>query len=501
METGAQAWVEVVLRDLDVHLGGIPVLRDVNWHLRQGEHWAVLGGNGAGKSTLLKLVHGMLWPRQFKGERVYLLNGKTRISPVAMRRLVSLVSCEMQDLYWKRSWNLPVRTVVETGYFDTPFVYEPLSRAQKDHCLEVCERFGIAHLASRGMLQLSTGEAKRVLLARAMVKNPRLLLLDECCLGLDPQSRKDFLGMVDMIAAQDHLHVVATSHRHEELPRCITHVAAIKAGTIHGITRKKPCLPEVPSSGSAGISLSSCSPLMQVPVRAPGEGVLIRIANATVRLHGRDILHHISWTMTSAQDWAIVGPNGAGKTTLLKLIYGAVYPLAGGQVERLFAGDADNVRAMRRYMGFVSCAQQTEYPENATGRQVLLSGFYSSQGMHETPTRHEMDRCNEVAACLNITTLLDRMVQSLSYGQMRKLLIARAMIHSPGILLLDEPFAGVEAGWREEIRHLLMICRNQGTRIILVTHHLDQLEGLVSHELVLDQGRIVRCGPLNQRGS
>jgi molybdate transport system ATP-binding protein len=152
-------------------------------------------------------------------------------------------------------------------------------------------------------------------------------------------------------------------------------------------------------------------------------------------------------------------------------------------------------------MGLVSSAQQTAYPENATGLQVLLSGFHGSQGMYATPTRQETAHCGSLAASLGLDPLLKRTVGTLSYGQMRKLLIARAMVHAPALLLLDEPFAGVEAQWREEIRHLLISCRKQGTRIILVTHHLDQLEGLVTHELILARGRIVRCGPLNQKGS
>ena len=491
MHTGMGAWVEIILRDLDVDLRGMPVLRDVDWHLRPGEHWAVLGANGAGKSTLLKLVHGMLWPRQFKGERVYLLEGSTRITPVEMRRMVSLVSCEIQDLYWKRSWNLPVRTVVETGYFDTPFLYEPLSREQKDRCLALCERLGIAHLITRGMLELSTGETKRVLLARAMAKNPRLLLLDECCLGLDPETREDFLGMVDMLAAEERVQIVATSHRKEELPGCVTHVAEIEDGKIRSVGDHYPVNQD---SSMPDLNITSLHTRDQTTISSGDdskERELIRISNATVRINGHDILRDISWTMTSAQDWAVLGPNGAGKTTFLKLIYGAVYPLPGGQVDRLFAPHAENIRELRRHMGYVSSAQQTEYPDNVKGSEVILSGFYSSLGMHQCPTCDEVEHCESQADTLGVTDLLERTVGSLSYGQMRKLLIARAMIHSPILLLLDEPFAGVESRWREEMRSFLMTCREQGTRLVLVTHHLEGLEELVSHRLVLEEGRVV----------
>ncbi|MDD4650053.1 MAG: ATP-binding cassette domain-containing protein, partial [Desulfoplanes sp.] len=145
MNTGSRRSVEIILDNLDVHMGGAAILQDISWHLGCGEHWAVLGANGAGKSTLLKLVHGLVWPRQDKGERVYLLGGSERITPVDMRRMVSLVSSEIQDMYWKRSWNMTVRTVVETGFFDTPFLYESLSSSQKDRCRSMCERLGIAH--------------------------------------------------------------------------------------------------------------------------------------------------------------------------------------------------------------------------------------------------------------------------------------------------------------------------------------------------------------------
>jgi molybdate transport system ATP-binding protein len=491
MATDSGQWIEIIFEDLDVLLGGTPVLRDIHWRLRRNEQWAVLGPNGAGKSTFLKLIHGRVWPRQFKGERIYLLDGTTRVTPVEMRRLVSLVSPEIQDLYKKRSWNLPARTVVETGYYDTPFLYEPLSLAQKTRCLDLCDRFGIAHLLSRGMLELSSGEARRVLLARALVKNPRLLLLDECCLGLDPASREDFLALIDDLATRDHLQIVATSHRAEELPQCITHTAELETGTIASARKH---------SLSKNVSPDSCPEISLLPARtrledspAPSapERPLIRIVNACVRTNGTDILHDITWSMTSAQDWAVLGPNGAGKTTLLKLIHGAIHPLPGGRVEHCFAPRTANLQEIRSHMGYVSSAQQADYPGDASGREAILSGFFHSLGMHVTPSPEEIEHCELLAKSLGVADLLDRRVATLSYGQLRKLLIARAMIRNPILLVLDEPFAGIEARWRHELRRLLISCRDHGTRLILVTHHLNRLEELVSHRLVLDKGKIV----------
>lgn len=493
MNIGSRCCVEIILDNLDVYLGGAAILQDVSWHIGCDEHWAVLGANGAGKSTLLKLLHGLVWPRQDKGERVYLLGGSERITPVDMRRMVALVSSEIQDMYWKRSWNMPVRTVVETGFFDTPFLYETLSQSQKQRCLDMCERLGIAHLMLRGMLELSTGEAKKVLLARAMVKNPRLLLLDEFCLGLDPESRENFLAMVDDLALRDGVQIVATSHRMEELPGCITHVATIAAGRIGFAGIKEDVA--VRTTPSFSLDTRMIAP-HEHPVQATGEDdgarELIRITHATVRMQGRDILHDISWTMTDKQDWAILGPNGAGKSTFLKLITGAVHPLPGGKVARFFAPDAEDIWGMRSRMGYVSSSLQTGYPPRTTGLDVVLSGFFSSQGLHREPSPEQHASGIDLAESLGIKTLLGRSVRSLSYGQMRKLLIARAMVHRPAILLLDEPFAGVEQDWRREVRDFLVTCRSRGTRIILVTHHLDQLDALVSHRLVLEKGRIKR---------
>ncbi|MDD2219283.1 MAG: ATP-binding cassette domain-containing protein [Desulfoplanes sp.] len=493
MNTGSRRSVEIILDNLDVHMGGAAILQDISWHLGCGEHWAVLGANGAGKSTLLKLVHGLVWPRQDKGERVYLLGGSERITPVDMRRMVSLVSSEIQDMYWKRSWNMPVRTVVETGFFDTPFLYESLSSSQKDRCRSMCERLGIAHLMLRGMLELSTGEAKKVLLARAMVKNPRLLLLDECCLGLDPQSRENFLGLVDDLALRDGVQIVATSHRMEELPGCITHVATLAAGRIGSAGAKEDVA--VPAGGSLCLDTGMIEQGTHL-VPAMGEGSkeseLLRITNATVRIQGTDILHDISWTMTDKQDWAILGPNGAGKSTFLKLITGAVHPLPGGKVDRFLAPDAEDIWGVRSRMGYVSSSLQTGYPLTTTGLDVVLSGFFSSQGLHREPSPEQRACGLALAEVLGLTPLLGRPVRSFSYGQMRKLLIARAMVHRPVLLLLDEPFAGVEQNWRREVRDFLITCRSRGTRLIVVTHHLDQLDALVSHRLLLDKGRIVK---------
>ena len=492
MDIESRSWLEICLDDLDVDLGGAPVLRDISWQMGRGEHWAFLGANGAGKSTLLKLIHGRIWPRQGKGERAYLLDGEQSLNPVDVRGKIALVSSEIQDLYWKRGWNVPVRTVVETGFFDTPFLYEPLSSQQKKHCLDMCERLGIAHLISRGMLELSTGEGKKVLLARAMVNMPRILLLDEFCIGLDTQSRRDLLGLVDGFARDEGVQIVATSHRMDELPSCITHVATLTGGRMVSMGTKEKC-PARPAS-LLRVETAKIAPSLETsPVvhEAAGEKELIRVTNATVRIQGTEILHDISWTMTDAQDWAIVGANGAGKSTFLKLIAGALYPLPGGEVHRFFAPEDGDIWDMRTRMGYVSASLQTGYPEYTTGLDVILSGFFASQGMHREPSAEQIDRGMSLADALSISYLLERRVNAFSYGQMRKLLIARAMVHTPRILLLDEPFAGVEQEWRRDVRDFLMECRGRGTRIVIVTHHLDQLDALVSHRLVLDKGRIV----------
>jgi molybdate transport system ATP-binding protein len=211
----------VEMRDVTVKYGETVVLRDVNWTVRRGEHWAITGPNGAGKTTLLSLIMGD-HPQAYANE-VFVF-GRRRGSGESIweiKRRIGSVSAEFQTRY---RMEITVRDVVASGLFDSIGLYRNLRVEDKALAQGWLAFFGISALAERIFTRLSYGERRLVLLARAMVKAPELLVLDEPCQGLDQTNRKRFLHLIDAIGSGTGTNILYVTHRRDELPRCIEHI-------------------------------------------------------------------------------------------------------------------------------------------------------------------------------------------------------------------------------------------------------------------------------------
>ena len=180
----------VTLDDVDVRLWGRALLRRISFTLREGESWALLGGNGAGKTTLLRLLRGEAWPHPgSRGRRTFHLDGSASESPIGARERIALVSAEAQDAYLRRGWAVPLEDVVRSGFTDGVWPGGRLDPAREAAVDGAIGLLGLSAVRRRTMVEVSTGEARRALLARALAPRPRALLLDEFVNGLDAASR------------------------------------------------------------------------------------------------------------------------------------------------------------------------------------------------------------------------------------------------------------------------------------------------------------------------
>ncbi|MDQ3816032.1 MAG: ATP-binding cassette domain-containing protein, partial [Armatimonadota bacterium] len=231
----------------------------------------------------------------------------------------------------------------------------------------------------------------------------------------------------------------------------------------------------------------------------PGvRGVLLRIINANVFLDHRPILRNINWQMNEDENWAIGGPNGAGKSTLLKLILGELHPARGGHIHRFNSPARESLWQIKRKIGFVSTDLQARYHEDVTAAEVIASGFFSSIGLIDEVTPEQWRRIRELIALFKLEALASQSILRMSYGQARKVLIARALVTQPRILLLDEPFDGLDRESKDELTGILRQVTHSGARLILVSHHTSDLLPLVTHSLRLQEGRIVEQGRIDE---
>ncbi len=212
------------------------ILDEVHLHIEQGEHWVILGRNGSGKTTLLEMMNGYMFPSQGRIEVLGNLYGQCDVREV--RKEIGYIS---QTLIEKLTLRDPVWEVVATGAFAFLRFYQTIPDEVKTRALNLLDDMGFAKLANHPLGTLSQGERKKVMLARSLMANPKLLIMDEPCAGLDLYEREKMLAEIDRLR-QRNITVVYVTHHVEEIMPLFTHVALIREGRIAAAGNKHDVL-------------------------------------------------------------------------------------------------------------------------------------------------------------------------------------------------------------------------------------------------------------------
>lgn len=227
---------------------------------------------------------------------------------------------------------------------------------------------------------------------------------------------------------------------------------------------------------------------------------LVKVENADVYLGGKKILSDINWTVESGESWAVLGNNGSGKTTLMRLVFGEILPVNGEGVSWFGSSEWTGLGRIREKIGLVSAEYQANYDKNINGLEVALSGFFSSIGLYEKVGKKQNREAREWMEFLGISRLEKKDFYSMSYGEARRVLLVRALVNRPQLLVLDEPCAGVDIPTRELLLETLeKLSHDKGpsgrkTQLIYVTHHIDEILPSITHVLLLKDGKIFSQG-------
>jgi molybdate transport system ATP-binding protein len=532
----------VTLERASVTLGGARVLREVSLRLCAGQGWALIGANGSGKSTLLRLLRGDQWlDPAGPGRRTYHVPEDPQASPIGARERMALCGPEDQDAYLRREVDLTVEAVIRSGLDGALYPVAGPTPARAARVRAAAAALGIEPLLARSILTLSRGEGRKALLARALAPGPDVLLLDEVCDGLDAASRVSLLASLTAVAAGGTT-VVTAVHRSEELfdgvdqalmlerGRVVDQGAARRvvagwratlwhgtggaaatgrgaagrattgrgtgdrAATGRGSTGRAATRPRATVRSRAGGTAGGRPPPGRIDTVVPADRPaddrpLFSLRSASVRVDGRTILDRVDWVVRAGEAWAVRGPNGAGKSTLLRLLCGEEQP-ASGTVERLDLGLRADASALRTRIGQVSPELQARHRFDASGEALVLSGFGGTIGLAEAPTRAQRLRARAVLAELGLSRLARRRILTCSYGELRLLVLARALAPAPEVLLLDEPFAGLDPDVRRSMGAAVERLVGLGTGLVLVTHHQDEIPAGVRLRARLEAGRL-----------
>ncbi|NBR85574.1 MAG: ATP-binding cassette domain-containing protein [Verrucomicrobia bacterium] len=474
----------VQLENVNVSLAGKRVLHGVNWRWQPGECWSLRGANGSGKSTFLRLVAGELAPDPGDGgRRTYWLDGTANPSAIGVRDQLAFVSPEQQERYLNLEWARTGRDVLLTGFHQTDYLYRRLTAEQKLAAEKITDELRLGPLLRRDVQTLSQGEFRRLLIARALLAKPRVLLLDEFTDGLDTAMRDALLAAVQRAAATG-TSVLCATHREDERFPALRHEVVLEQGRV--VTAKKSFAAKERkghkeakiSQSHAGACASEVDSSLR-PLRSfAANPFLFRLRGASVYLDRRAVLRDLDWEMRPGEHWAVMGPNGSGKSTFLKLLLGEQHPAVGGSIHRFNETRRHTLWEIRARTGYAGPDLQTAYRDGLTVAQVVASGWFASIGLLDAVTPVQWRRVRELLAEFGLAELAERNYLQLSYGQRRRVLLARAVVHDPEVLLLDEPLDGLDAESLARMREHLAALAAQRVALIVVTHRREELPAL-----------------------
>jgi molybdate transport system ATP-binding protein len=449
----------ITLDNVNVHLAGRRLLEDVSWRLEAGTHWAFVGANGSGKSTLLRVIAGTQWIDADGGRRTYSPDGFGIDAPTRAAGWIRAVTAEQHERYVRLDLPLAGRAIIESGFDDSLYVHRPPTASESARVDALVEGLDLGPFVERPMRELSTGQVRRLLIARAIARAPRVLVLDEFTNGLDAQARRDVLALLDRIA--ESVTLVVASHRPADFPAAITQTAVVSGGRVGLPTPGRPPLHDRAAATAPRAA------------REPEPDVLIDIRGADVYRGHTLVLRDVCWRLRRGEHTAIRGANGAGKTTFAGLVAGTIPAATGARVERFGRTGAFNIWRLKERIAHVSDDVQIAYDMSDTVEAVVASGFPASIGLFTTPTVQQRTTVDDLIERFGLSGLRGRSLRELSFGERRKVLIARSLVRRPVIFILDEAWNGLDAAFRTALRALLTDLAATGTTLVTVAHDED----------------------------
>ena len=439
-------------------VAGIPMLKEwqmaapVNFEMGLGEQIAIVGRNASGKTKLVDIILGKHPLKSGSIDYVF---------PTPTRNYVSqnIKYASFQDSYGG----------------DT----------DKNYYLQ--QRWNQWDVEDERIL-MSSGELRKYTLSKVLALDPVVIILDNPYVGLDIASRAVLNEQLKAIIAKGKTQFVLVLSRTDEVPDFITHVVEVKNEVVYPKLETEAWRAGLPESSKALEQLSE-TPVAPSSSEAPE---IVRLNKVSIRYGQRTILKDLDWVVRKGERWSLMGPNGSGKSTLLSIVC-ADNPQSYACDVALFGhkrGSGESIWDIKKHIGYVSPELHRSCKRDLEAIRVVANGLKDFRGMLTNPSETEMEIAQKWLDVFGVGHLAHRTFMSISGGEQRLVLLARAFVKNPDLLILDEPLHGLDNENRALVRsEIERYCQDPQKTLIMVTHYAEELPPCIDHNLTLAVNR------------
>lgn len=454
----------------------------LNIEISKTDQVAIVGPNGAGKSILANTLNGT-YPLLFAEDAGFETGSGVDINS-RMRYITFRDSYGSGDTtyYYQQRWN-----TTETE--DSPVISEIFPQIEdQDFRNELFSLFSIDLLWNKKLISLSSGEMRKYQLAKALSSRPDLIIIDSPFIGLDRETRQLLTELLERLIKEWGLQIMLIVARNEDLAPFITHVIPVK---------DMECMGKMPVSEYLSLASSETLPVLSeemkrlmhsLPESDMESEEIVRCDKVVLQYGPRKILDNQDWTVKRGEHWSLLGPNGAGKSALLSLIY-ADNPQSYACSIALFGrmrGTGESIWDIKKHIGYVSPEMHRSYCRHYPAIDIVASGLYDTIGLYRKASPQDRESCLAWMKIFGIDHMADLDFYNLSSGEQRMVLLARAFVKNPSLLILDEPLHGLDAANRCLVMQIISeFCKEKQKTLIIVTHYPEELPSEVDHTLTL----------------
>ena len=483
-----------------------------NLSIADKEQIAIIGNNGSGKSRLVDIIIGK-YPLLLNEVHYDFTPSPFKLVSENIKYISFKDSYGDNDgnYYYQQRWNQhdidentpTVGALLEEAYQNaqnnTGYGLNETERTAANCYRDVLREqlykmFHLSALLDKYIISLSSGELRKFQLTKALLSAPRLLIMDNPFIGLDTATREQLSSLLRTLISETDLQVILIMSKTDYIPDFITHIIPVRNLEVEEKTTREAYilkrnipLTTVLDADKAQRIIELAYTEEQQPA-ADDSGYILRCKDVAIRYGERTILKDLNWDVRLNDKWALSGENGAGKSTLLSLIC-ADNPQSYACNIEMFGhkrGTGESIWDIKKHIGYVSPEMHRAYLKDIPAIDIVASGLNDTIGLYVRTKPEQKTICEFWMDLFGIASLKDRMFLSLSSGEQRLCLLARAFVKDPALLILDEPLHGLDDYHRQLAKDIIStFCHRKNKTLIMVTHYEEELPDVITHKLHL----------------